>query len=169
MRPGYRIRQFWRALTAPHSTGAPPELSPGLQALFIAMPAADRGHALRTYRSLVAAGRPPQDLVAAALLHDVGKSGGQVHLWDRVAFVVASWLAPAWLARLGQATQPACWAGLVALQHHAERGAEQVAGAGGTPRVVALIRYHHADPATLGWPTSERQLLEALQRADSAS
>lgn len=169
MRPGYRIRQFWQALIATPCVSAPPDLDPDLQALFLAMSPADRAHALRTYQSLAAAGCPPQDLLTAALLHDVGKSGAHIHLWDRAVFVLASWLAPTWLEHLGQTAQAARWAGLLALQHHAEQGAQQVAEAGGTPRAVALIRYHHVDPAALHWPAGELKLLEALQRADSAS
>jgi len=167
VRPCYRVRQFWQALTAAPKPAAPPELGPGLRELFLRMPSADRAHAMRTCHRLQAAGQQPADLVVAALLHDVGKSGPQVHLWDRVLFVVGGRLAPAWLARL--LAEAPRWPGLVALQAHAEQGARLVAGAGGTARTVELIRCHHAAAANLPWPEGERRLLEALQRADESS
>lgn len=169
MRPGYRIRQFWQALTAVPSAEVPPELSPGLRELFLGMSPADRSHALRTYQRLLASGQISRDLAIAALLHDVGKSLAPIHLWDRVCFVLAARLAPAWLRRLAAGTGSIRWPGLIALQNHAEQGARWVEAAGGVPQVVALIRYHHSPPDSLPWSPGERALLAALQRADEAS
>jgi len=165
VRPFYRIRQFLRALVAAPPSGAPPELGPGLRELFVAMSPADRSHALRARAGLAGEAAPP-DLVVAALLHDVGKSGAPIHLWDRAIFVLAERFFPRWLDRLAGRDGLPFGAGLVALQRHARLGAQWVAAAGGSPRLVDLIRYHHTDPATLGWQDGERQLLEALQRAD---
>jgi hypothetical protein len=132
------------------------------------MPPADRAHGLQTYTLLAAGESPPVDLRIAALLHDVGKSTPQIHLWDRALFAVAGWLAPGWLRRRALARQSARWAGLAALQSHAERGARLVAAAGGPARAVALIRHHHAAIAGLGWPKAESDLLAALQEADES-
>ena len=165
----YRIRQFGQALAAGSRLVAPPELGAGLRELFLRLPPADRAHALRTYRLLASVEGQPVDLLIAALLHDAGKCGPQVHLWDRVLFVLAGRLAPTWLERLPEAPGASRWAGLVALQSHAERGARLAAAAGAAPRVVSLIRHHHAAPATLGWPEDERRLLQRLQEADESS
>jgi hypothetical protein len=158
MRPWYRVAQFWHALTAAPPREPPCALAPGLRSLYEAMPRADRAHGLRTYRRLT--GTVPADLAAAALLHDVGKSRPEIHLWDRVLFVLIAGRRPAWLERRS---------GLVALRDHANRGADLVAAAGGAAVTVDLVRAHHADPATLGWPRGKRRLLEALQRADETS
>ncbi len=165
MRLWYRARQFWQALAANPGAGSPLELGPGLAGLFQRMPPGDRAHGLRTLR-LLEAEQPPPDLAVAALLHDVGKCRPEIHLWDRVFFVLAGRQAASWLAGLAQRPGAGRWAGLIALQTHAERGAAMVAAAGGAPLLVELIRCHHAAPAALPWPADRRRLLEALQRAD---
>ena len=169
VRLGYRIRQFWQALTARRATAEPPDLPPGLAHLFWQMPPADRAHGLRACQSLSADGVIPADLVIATLLHDVGKSAHPIHLWDRVLYVLAGRLAYGWLQRVTAVPAAACWSGLVALHRHAEQGARLVAAAGGTPEAVDLIRHHHADPDSLPWPPEKRRLLQALQRADDLS
>jgi hypothetical protein len=168
VRAWYRLKQFWQALSAASRPSAPPDLAPELRDLFLRMPAADRAHGLHTHNLLAATTRPP-DLLAAALLHDAGKSRPEIHLWDRVLYVLAARLAPAWLQRQVSIPGTTCWAGLVALHSHAEQGARLVALAGGAPRLVALIRHHHANATALGWPDGERELLEALQAADEES
>ncbi len=154
---------------AGRATAEPPDLPPGLRRLFWQMPPADRAHALRACHSLPVNGAIPDDLVIATLLHDVGKSGLPMHLWDRVLYVLASRLAPRWLQRITAGPAAARWSGLVALHRHAEQGARLVAAAGGTPQAVDLIRHHHADPGALPWPPEKRRLLEVLQRADESS
>jgi hypothetical protein len=158
VRPLYRARQFWQAITAAPGREPPCALAPGLAKLYRAMPRSDRAHALRTYRRLE--GPVPPALAVAALLHDVGKARGGVRLWQRVVFVLAGGRLPGWLARQ---------AGLAALAAHAARGAELLAAAGAEAPTVELVRHHHDDPASLGWPAEQRALLEALQRADEAS
>lgn len=130
------------------------------------MPRADRAHGLRTYR-LLAADDCPEDLLIASLLHDVGKSRSQIRLWDRVLFVLAGRLAPGWLRSLPAEPRAARFGvGLIALRDHAEVGAALIAAAGGSPTVAKLIRYHHANTASLPWPAEELALLIALQAAD---
>ncbi len=161
MRPLYRARQFWQALTAGAPSEPPLELAAGLCGLYQGLSPADRAHGLRTLERLGSEAHSQPDLAAAALLHDVGKSGVGIHLWDRVLYVLAARLAPRWLAQPQRLP-----AGLAALQRHAEEGARRVEAAGGTARTVALIRHHHADPGALPWLERERALLAALQRAD---
>ncbi len=166
MRPGYRARQFWQALTAAPGADAPLALAPELLELYRHMPRADRAHGLRTYR-LLAAGGYPEELLIAGLLHDVGKSRSGIHLWDRVLFVLADRLAPGWLGALSREQRTARLAvGLVALRDHAEVGAALVTAAGGSPNTARLIRYHHANTTSLAWPSADLALLKALQAAD---
>src|SRR6266566_5005748 len=49
--------------------------------LFQTMSAADQRHSLRVCRGLLARGCEDKDLLAAALLHDVGKAQGRVPFW----------------------------------------------------------------------------------------
>jgi hypothetical protein len=67
-------------------------------ALFETMSAADQRHALRVCRGLQERGCTEKELLAAALLHDVGKAG--VPFWTRPAIVISKRCFPRLLARL---------------------------------------------------------------------
>ena len=114
--------------------------------LFNSMSAADQRHSLRVCQGLQARGCTDPDLLAAALLHDVGKAQGRVPFWTRPAIVLGKLCAPRLLSRL--ATYPR--AGLSRWRRslgyawwHAEIGAEMAAKAGLSERVALYIRTHH--------------------------
>ncbi len=114
--------------------------------LFNSMSAADQRHSLRVCQGLQARGCTDPDLLAAALLHDVGKAQGRVPFWTRPAIVLGKLCAPRLLSRL--ATYPR--AGLSRWRRslgyawwHAEIGAEMAAKAGLSERAVLYIRTHH--------------------------
>lgn len=172
----YRVRQFARAAGAwiwPGESGQDRDcsvlldrtLSPAGRALFQAMPPYDRWHALAVLASLQQAGHSEPDLLAAALLHDAGKTvhpKGRLRLWHRVVSVLVRALRPALLGQLGQ-DRPGSWRRPFFVQaHHAELSAELAQQVGCSPRTVALIRHHEAAPGT-----SDDPLLTALQAADS--
>ncbi len=164
----YRVRQFFAALTAPlvreDASVVARVLSPAQQSLFSRMSAPDRRHALRVYRALAEHGPQSEDLLVAALLHDVGKAAGPPPLWVRVAVVLLERWAPRWLDRLG-AGEPRGWRRpFVLYRRHAEIGAEWAARAGCSPLTVALIRRHHDPPGPPG--DEEDRLLLLLQEAD---
>ncbi len=68
--------------------------------LFATMSNADKQHSLRVCRGLQAQGCVEPDMLAAALLHDVGKAEGRVPFWTRPAIVLGKRLTPRLLARL---------------------------------------------------------------------
>src|SRR5436305_4425433 len=114
--------------------------------LFRTMTPADQQHSLRVCRRLQARGCKDKDMLAAALLHDVGKAQGRVPFWTRPAIVLGKLCAPRLLSRL--ATYPC--AGLSRWRRslgyawwHAEIGAEMAAKAGLSERVALYIRTHH--------------------------
>ena len=157
----YRGRQFFGALR--------PHIDAGLQAeafrllreperrLFESMTLRDRQHCLQVYGRLRAQRHDDQDLLAASLLHDVGK--GQVALWHRVAYVLLQAWAPALLHRLASPGQGRSWRqALHRCLRHPELGAELARQAGSTAQVVALIRAAEHD-------APDERLL-ALQSAD---
>ena len=119
--------------------------------LFETMSAADQQHALRVCRGLLARGCTEKDLLAAALLHDVGKAGGRVPFWTRPAIVIGKACFPQLLTRL--AVYPHEGTRLSRLQvwrcslgyawWHADIGANLAAAAGLSERAVLYIRTHH--------------------------
>src|SRR6266581_4231456 len=118
--------------------------------LYESMSIADQRHALRVCRGLQAQGCTEKDLLAAALLHDVGKAGGRVPFWTRPVIVLGKKLVPGLLKRLVvypgvQRTQslPGWRRGLSYAWYHAEVGAELAAAAGLSQRAVLYIRTHH--------------------------
>lgn len=167
----YRVRQFVRALTAPLAEETtPPELnilSAPQRALFERMHPADRRHALGLYRALVGAGERREDLLVAALLHDVGKAAGPAPLWVRVVVVLLERFTPGLLARLGTGEAEGWRRPFVTYRRHPEIGAEWAAAAGCSPTTVTLIRHHHDDSAEeLDSETSD--LLQILRQADGS-
>ncbi len=161
----YRVRQFWQALCAPLAQGVPEEilqsLTPGERALFWRMSPAGRRHGAAVAETLLRRGYRERSLLAAALLHDVGKDlSGQVSLIHRVVIVLASALGPTALAWLAQ--RPWGRGSRIHLEH-AEIGAHLAGEAGADPRTVAWIRHHHEPPA------GDDALRAALWEADNVN
>ena len=94
----YRTAQFLRSLTSkPRSEDLAllsVYLPPSLAQLLHQMSYAGQVHSLHMLRSLIAQEKRDPQLLAAARLHDVGKSHIQLHLWERVLIVLANWLIP---------------------------------------------------------------------------
>jgi hypothetical protein len=169
----YRVRQFWWALCARLPTDAWPTIEASLTAeqlaLFRTMPPSDQRHSLNVYRALLSAGQTNRDLLVAALLHDVGKAGGQLCLWHRVAIVLLRAFWPAMLERLSRGKVRGWRAGFVIHRRHPELGAAQAEAVGCSSLTVDLIRRHQNPPAADLGCTEEDRLLAALQQADGVS
>ncbi len=116
--------------------------------LFQTMSAADQRHSLKVCQGLLARGCTDRDMLAAALLHDVGKAQGRVPFWTRPAIVLGKLCAPRLLKRLvvspyeGRAL-PAWRRALSNAWRHAEIGADLAAAAGLSEKAVLYIRTHH--------------------------
>jgi hypothetical protein len=169
----YRVQQFARAAGAWVRPARGDEdrvghyLGPPAARLFRAMPRYDRRHALAVLDTLERAGYHDPNLLAAALLHDAGKTlhpDGRLHLWHRVAAVLMRVLWPGLLERLGRERRRGLRRPFFVQQHHAELGAELALQAGCSSRTVALIRLHE-EPAR---PDDDR-LLAALRVADGVN
>jgi response regulator RpfG family c-di-GMP phosphodiesterase len=150
MRPFYRVWQFWQVVTArPLDKKTEAEiksvLSPPQQGLFGRYSANEQQHSYRVYQALRQAGQDDPDLLAAALLHDVGKTRYPRPWWYRPVVV------------LGRA--------FVVKANHAEWGASEAETANSSHLTVALIRNHHR-PISAEQDDKLTQLLALLQWAD---
>ena len=100
----YRLGQVRQQLgfVAPLSVEDKQEVQRWLPAsaltLFDTMSNADQQHSLRVCRGLQAQGCIERDMLAAALLHDVGKAEGRVPFWTRPVIVLGRRCAPHLLA-----------------------------------------------------------------------
>lgn len=165
----YRAGQFFRALAAQ----VPEEeveqaigiLTPEAQRLFRRQAAQDQRHALAVYRVLYENGHTNPHLLAAALLHDVGKAAAPLSVWHRTLIVLLGRFAPRLLDDLGLG-EPTGWrTPFVTHARHAETGARWAEEAGCSPLTVTLIRRHHERPVARS--AEEDRLLLALQTADN--
>lgn len=125
-------------------------LTPAACTLFYSMSRADQSHCLRVCRRLQERNCAEGDMLAAALLHDVGKGGGRVPFWTRPVIVLGKKLAPRLLQRWVVASADLLAGRLPAWQRalnfawwHAEVGAELAAKTGVSPQTVLYIRMHH--------------------------
>ncbi len=166
----YRVQQFVRAAGSWFRPGEGDSeflaryLPPAAIRLFQGMSRYDQQHALNVCRTLEQRGHTERDLLAAALLHDVGKSatpGARMRLWHRVAVVLIQLVSPGLLGRLAKDEQGS-WRRLFYVQlHHAAIGAEAARLAGCSATTVDLINRHED-----ALDQTPDPLLAALQAAD---
>lgn len=146
-------------LDARDDAWATDHLAPGERHLWQQMPRADRKHAAGVAR-LVAArvGEDDRAVLAAALLHDVGKVEADLGTFGRVAATLVGrargrrWRdAPGFRGRIGR------------YLHHDAIGASLLEDAGADPLAVAWAREHHRPESEWSVPAP---LGRALRDAD---
>lgn len=170
-RVAYRTRQFWRALTArPLDVATQTEveriLKPAQQALFYSQPPTGQQHGYRVMRTLSLAGHDDLDLLAAALLHDVGKYRFPYRLWDRAVVVLAERLAATRATAWGRLPAAGWRRPFVVKRQHPAWGAESAREAGCSAVTVQLIGLHQ-DNQTPGQVDGLGEQLALLQWADN--
>ncbi|MBI2887518.1 MAG: hypothetical protein HYY02_09945 [Chloroflexi bacterium] len=157
----YRVGQVARAgaggLTTREREEVALALPPPLLRLFLDMRGVAQRHGYNVYRSLLARSWSDPDLLAAALLHDVGK--GHLGVISRVAWVLLGGASPVLRERLARHDFWGRWFGLRDNLCHPQAGAALAHGAGGSPITIWLIGHHEAE----GHPDP---VLRALQQAD---
>ena len=169
-RAGYRVRQFWQALKA----GPLPDecwqdvslvLAPAEFELYTRQSHGDQHHAYRVMCTLRSAGHEEPDLLAAALLHDVGKSFANTFWWDRPLVVLVQAVAPGWSANLAKGDVNSWRRPFVVKEQHAKWSADAASKAGSSASTITLIRKHQVPPGQSS-DDRETRLLAWLQWAD---
>lgn len=121
----------------PDDAWAQTHLNPGERRVYLGMDARDREHACRVTRHLLRDHpRAKPELIAAALLHDCGKSVRRYSVVERVLVGLIPHRLVTLLPPIGPIGVRAA---------HPEMGATLIARAGGRPRVAQLVvRHHHS-------------------------
>lgn len=167
----YRVAQFFRAVVARVSDEeverATRALTPEARDLFRRQAAQDQRHALAVYGALRQAGHTDPHLLAAALLHDVGKAAARLSSVHRSIIVLLGRFAPRLLARLSRGELCFWNRPFVVHAQHPQIGARWAEEAGCSPFAVALIRRHEEKPIVAR--TEKDRLLAMLQAADDAN
>lgn len=172
MNLAYRTSQFFRTIISRTASQdidlVKTHLSPSLFQLFRAMSPPDQAHAIRVLRFLIAKRESHPALLAAALLHDVGKSKVTPRIWDRVLAVVIPWFFPDAALRWGRG-EPRGWRmPFVIAAQHPQWGSDMIDNAGGEDELVDLVRRHQEPPGEGSEDDLER-MLHRLQKADRVS
>lgn len=126
----------------------------------------EQAHALRVFEGIRGEGYTHPDLLAAALLHDVGKACYPLRPWQRAVAVLLKKFAPGTYQRIGEMTLSSWRAAIVVAAQHPRWGAEMAAKAGAAPITQELI-LHHQDQDLSTMPETIQPLLYALQHFDA--
>lgn len=169
MSAGHLVRRFFGSLSRrppgpDDQVWVDEVLTDGEGELWRRMSAADRRHAVGVARRVEAAlgEGATRPVLAAALLHDVGKVAAGLGTYGRVVATLSAGVAGRDTARLWSQTRG--FTRRVGLYvRHEELGADMLEMAGSDPLTVALVREHSV-------PADERtvpaEVAEALVRAD---
>lgn len=180
-RAKYRVWQFWHTFRPSKLEPSEEEdiasiLSTDEMNLFSRQDLAGIQHSFRVMRRIKERGSNSEDLLKAALLHDVGKTRVMISWWDRPVVVLAEALIPSYAVRWSTGSGKGWSRPFVMKVKHAEWGADAASAAGSSSLTVELIRWHQRtdtnnkpDSADLGPDISEREFersLTLLQQAD---
>ena len=169
-RLAYRSRQFWNNLIASRipSETLLPHLTATQLSLFQRMQPSEQAHAYQIFKHLETDGQTDPDLLAAALLHDVGKILHPLSIIDRVMIVLGKRFFPGAAQRWASGPPRGLHRPFVVAAQHAGWGAELASQAGASARTVELVRHHH-DVRQTNPDSPTKSLLAALQAADDES
>lgn len=166
----YRLTQLWWNLTAaplPVQVRSEIEsiLNPAQAELFYRFQEPDQWHAYRVYRTIVDSGQTQPDLLAAALLHDIGKTEVKLSVWDRILIVVAGALLPGKTKQWGQEVDLGWKRPFAVRSHHPRWGASLARAAGSSEITIDLIQ-RHQDSLLGRAGSADDTLLRQLKWAD---
>jgi hypothetical protein len=167
------VRRFFGSLwpggpALPDETWVSSQLLAGEQDLWRRMSGPDRRHAVgvarRVDQALASAGlEASRPVLAAALLHDVGKLDARLGTYGRVIATVAG--------RLGGPAMPQAWSQTKGFTRrvglylrHSQLGAERLRLAGSDPLTVSWTAQHHLPPEY--WTVEPPEVAWALKNAD---
>lgn len=136
--------------------------------IFCQMLPFEQAHAIRVYQRLCKHGHTDPDLLAAGLLHDVGKARIPLRPWERVLYVLGEKFIPQKAEEWSRQQPEGVLRGFVVAEEHPEWGAEMAAEAGASERLVRLIA-HHQDEISSELPAEEQRLLAVLQKVDNVN
>jgi len=163
----YRTRQSWNALPGPcrwvETAALLSHLNPSPLVLFRRMQPSEQAHAYHMLERLKAAGQTDPDLLAAALLHDVGKILYPLSLLDRVVIVLGKRFFRQRTRRWSEGTPNRLRRPFFVSAHHPDWGADLAEQAGASSRTVDLIRRHQEIPSI------DDPLLAMLQSTDDVN
>jgi putative nucleotidyltransferase with HDIG domain len=141
-------------------------LKPKEVELFDRLSAAEQDHAYRVMKDVSQSEAADRDVLAAALVHDVGKTRVPSTLLERSLAVIVSALMPKIASQLSQG-EPRGWRRpFVVKAQHAVWGAELADKAGSSSKAVSLIRRHQEEVGYDQLDVEDYQL-KLLQKADN--
>lgn len=148
------MRQFFAALRArvlPEEKRVLGDyLRPEEVRLFEAMEVQDQRHSLDVFYDLRDSGLADDDLLTAALLHDVGKANVGLGTLHRSIIVLLKVVSPQIIDTIASCDSRNWRYPFWVHRHHGEIGADLLTQAGARARVVELVRRHQNPPADDG-------------------
>ena len=169
----YRIGQFWRNMRAKRLS---PDLIQDLRSilssdqleLFLQLPDEDQTHSYAVMNGLRKLGETDQDLMVAALLHDIGKTRVPVSVWERSLVVLVERVSSDRAEKYASGSPSGWKRAFIVKSQHPHWGAEMAQQAGCSELTISIIRGHH-EPLLALQGTNEERLVGALQKADNIS
>lgn len=166
----YRCWQVWQLvwampLTEDERQVAQAVLNAKESALFFRFPVGEQRHSYQVMELLQTNGQTNENLLTAALLHDIGKVRYPMWLWERVLIVLVKAFMPQRLQVWGQGEAKGWKRPFVIREQHPAWGAQLAKAAGSSPLTIRLIA-RHQDPLPDPLQTEEDYLLAQLQWAD---